>query len=702
MTRIFQSLRKVGVCMLALVCATSVFTVGRTNAGFFDIEESQDNQWIAGSLDGEVTYIERFNVSGMNPEENPDARVVFANVGSLDFRYNITFRQHLGSSDLLCKSLELVAKRNGSIVYIGTWADFNIQGGIFMLASLEDDTWDFSLTLPADAGSSLEKLTCVGSFDFLAWQTNLPSAADGFFDEETAAQFVVTTGEWLTPGDVIINEVMWMGSNGETSDEWIELKNMTARDINLSNWNIKQGGTGTGVGAHIEIPSGYSIKANGYFLITKKKWNETAITLTSDLAKSKGYTHVAGMKLEDEGEELVLENKDALVIDRTPLGGWPAGTDGALKQSMERNDIPGDGSLAANWHACVSGAANGAPYWDVTGPNFGTPLAANLSPIVMNEFVPNPVGDDDASKPDGEWIELYNILDTDIDVANWYFTNSDDEEVFVTSNNTMSGDTVVPGQGTLVVYLEAAFLDNDEDTLSLMAPGAIIEDSTDDVREDVVTYEDITDLPEGKSFARFPDGEGIWLDPEATPGEQNAMTDDERASFRLQAYDTCFNGEELIEDVVEPICSPFFLTFLGMVSDLDDDTLKSSVLFEILEAIQAEETAALSALIQEDGVVTEAEEALIIPFDPLEETAVEEGDEVEGSEEEETTDTGAPEVTPAPPTETTEEPVVPVESETPAEELTDDTGTPEDEVEAPAVDAEITSPEGPTPPVLEA
>ncbi|TXH00555.1 MAG: lamin tail domain-containing protein [Candidatus Moraniibacteriota bacterium] len=574
MTRIFQSLRKVGVCMLALVCATSVFTVGRTNAGFFDIEESQDNQWIAGSLDGEVTYIERFNVSGMNPEENPDARVVFANVGSLDFRYNITFRQHLGSSDVLCQSLALVAKRNGSIVYTGTWADFNIQGGIFMLASLEDDTWDFSLTLPADAGSSLEKLTCVGSFDFLAWQTNSESSNEGFFDEETAAQFVVSTGEWLTPGDVIIKEVMWMGSSVSSADEWIELKNMTGKVVNLSGWKIENaasGGDGT-----LTIPSGKSIPANGYFLIANygKSNSSSALNVDAQLVTT-------ALELNnDNNGNLVLKAPTTLVVD-SALGGltdWPAGSNGALKQSMERNDIPGDGLVATNWHACVSGAANGAPYWDVTGPNFGTPLAANLSPIVMNEFVPNPVGDDDASKPDGEWIELYNILDTDIDVANWYFTNSDDEEVFVTSNNTMSGDTVVPGQGTLVVYLEAAFLDNDEDTLSLMAPGAIIEDSTDDVREDVVTYEDITDLPEGKSFARFPDGEGIWLDPEATPGEQNAMTDDERTSFRLQAYDTCFNGEELREDVAEPICSPFFLTFLGMVSDLDDDTIKSSVL----------------------------------------------------------------------------------------------------------------------------
>jgi len=44
-------------------------------------------------------------------------------------------------------------------------------------------------------------------------------------------------------GDVVINEIMWMGSVGNSNDEWIELRNMTDADINLSGWKIDGAGS---------------------------------------------------------------------------------------------------------------------------------------------------------------------------------------------------------------------------------------------------------------------------------------------------------------------------------------------------------------------------------------------------------------------------------------------------------------------------
>src|SRR4030042_2281280 len=106
---------------------------------------------------------------------------------------------------------------------------------------------------------------------------------------------------------------MWMGNDGNDNDEWIELRNMTGNDIDISNWDVVHGGSG--VGGHIEIPSGYSITANGYFLITAKKWNETAIKLDDDLDKDEGYANVAGMSLLNTGEDLILRDKNKNIID---------------------------------------------------------------------------------------------------------------------------------------------------------------------------------------------------------------------------------------------------------------------------------------------------------------------------------------------------------------------------------------------------
>jgi len=625
-TRIVRSAHRLTVAVLVLAVFSGVISIGGTNAGFSDLEESTGNSFTATSLDGEATYIERFSVTGMKPGQEPDQRIIFSNVGNLDFRYNVKYRKTSGD-DILCDAFLLTAERNGIKVYdklpLKDFAvnQFPSPGTPFQIARSGEDTWDFTVELPADADGTLEHKSCQWDFDFTAWQTNLPDATDGFSDVESVGTHSIATGEWRSAGDVIINEVMWMGSVGDSDDEWIELKNMTASDINLSNWDIENGGSGSG---HIEIPNGYSIKANGYFLITKKKWDETAIKLANDLAHDKGYTHVAGMSLLNGGEQLTLEDKDENVIDLTPIGEWPAGSHGSstpLEQSMERNDIPGDGTLPANWHTCVSGVCNDGTYWDtVDGNNFGTPLASNLSPIVMNEFVPNPLGDDDADRPDGEWIELYNILDTPIDVAGWYFTNSDGDKIVITTANTASGETLVPGNDRLVVYLEQAFLGNDADTLSLYTPLLTPDVTTDDVQEDVFSYQDVADLPEGKSFARFPDGEGIWLDPEATPGEENVMSEEEMKAFRLEAYTVCFEGEKLKEDTTENICSPIFLTYIDMLKEADDTTITDSAILEILEVMRLAEEKKLAEMLAETTVI----DTEIVPAidTPVEESAI--------------------------------------------------------------------------------
>lgn len=178
-------------------------------------------------------------------------------------------------------------------------------------------------------------------------------------------------------GDVVINELMWMGSLEDSDDEWIELRNITNRKIDLSNWNIKYAGSGKN--GHIEIPHGYSIEAKGYFLITAQKWNETEINLKADLDKDEGYTNVSGMSLKDDGEKLVLEDKNKNTIDTAWKDEhWNDGWHGLLlHMSMERDIDPGDGTLASSWHTCINRKCNDKEYWRNQGFNFGTPGKEN-------------------------------------------------------------------------------------------------------------------------------------------------------------------------------------------------------------------------------------------------------------------------------------------------------------------------------------
>ncbi len=240
----------------------------------------------------------------------------------------------------------------------------------------------------------IDEDTCVyppeGESQLSAWAVNEEN--DDWLSDTLSRDFKVEIR--AKEGDVVINELMWMGSAQDEGDEWIELKNMTDRDIDLSNWDIMNAGKGNG--GHIEIPHGYEIKAGGYFLITAKKWKDTEINLSKDLKKDEGYTHVSGMDLKDEGEQLVLRNKNKEVIDTAWQDEqWPDGFQGEyLNMSMERDEEIRDGEIKSSWHTCSDEKCNDEEYWKKEGVNFGTPgkknsTANNSIDIASDEFERN-------------------------------------------------------------------------------------------------------------------------------------------------------------------------------------------------------------------------------------------------------------------------------------------------------------------------
>ena len=215
---------------------------------------------------------------------------------------------------------------------------------------------------------------------------------DNWVSESLTESFVVHT---VSEGDIVINELMWMGAFGDKRDEWIELRNMTDREIDLSGFRIE--GAGQGGGGHIQIPRGYSIEAGGYFLITREKWNKTAIGLDSDLDKDEGYTHVSGMGLQNGGEKLVLQDAEKNAIDVAWKNNkmWPDGFDGLfLHLSMERDLKPGDGTKKSSWHTCIDKKCNDKTYWHKEGLNFGTPGKKNSEKFSFDWHV----GDDGFEK----------------------------------------------------------------------------------------------------------------------------------------------------------------------------------------------------------------------------------------------------------------------------------------------------------------
>ena len=154
---------------------------------------------------------------------------------------------------------------------------------------------------------------------------------------------------------IIINEVAWMGTISGANDEWIELKNISGGEINLSGWQLID------QGEQIKITFGNSdkISAGGFFLLERTDDNSAP-----NIIADKIYTGV----LSNANEGLRLFSNNCGLIDEVLANpDWPAG-DSAQKRSMER-------SLDFSWHNYNGIAQNNI---------LGTPKAENSAPTISN------------------------------------------------------------------------------------------------------------------------------------------------------------------------------------------------------------------------------------------------------------------------------------------------------------------------------
>ncbi|MBL7155058.1 MAG: lamin tail domain-containing protein [Candidatus Portnoybacteria bacterium] len=130
--------------------------------------------------------------------------------------------------------------------------------------------------------------------------------------------------------DVVINEIAWMGTDISTADEWIELKNTTEGEIDLTGWTLKA------VDGTPEITLSGTIAAHGYFLLER-----TDDSSVPDVAADQIYTGPLG----NSGENLELRNAENNLIDSINCSeGWLAG-DNTTKQTMEKTDTGWQTSL---------------------------------------------------------------------------------------------------------------------------------------------------------------------------------------------------------------------------------------------------------------------------------------------------------------------------------------------------------------------
>lgn len=170
----------------------------------------------------------------------------------------------------------------------------------------------------------------------------------------------------VNPGDVVINELMWMGSS-RTTDEWIELKNTTNNSINLTNCYLTRYWNGDVTMIGPSFFNGQTIDSQGYFLISNydKDHSSSKLDIAPNIVDSDVLLSNTSLQV-----KLIC---DSTTIDIAGNASTPlAGDKGTPKRSMQRKSPPGDGTLAENW--CT---ASTQVNWDQGASDFGTPGAPN-------------------------------------------------------------------------------------------------------------------------------------------------------------------------------------------------------------------------------------------------------------------------------------------------------------------------------------
>jgi len=304
-----------------------------------------------------------------------------------------------------------------------------------------------------------------------------------------------------------------MGTEKSANDEWIELYNDTTSPVSLDGWILK-----STIGK-LKIDLAGIIPAKGFYLLERTDDN-TLPNVNADLI----YTGA----LKNTGENLELYNNLASLTDSANFPeGWPTG-DNKTKQTMERVDFsqwqtsqtPGGTPKAKNSTVTQSQIIeqvklDEAPKTEnsTTTQNQTIEQVKKVYPseIVINEVLPSPEGSD----LEGEWIEIFNRNDFEVDLSEWKIF----DVLGTVKIYTFPVNTKVFPKGFLVLSRPTTgiTLNNSGDGLKLSQPDENVIDS--------VNYEN---APKGESYNRT-GSEWFW-NTSLTPGIINQIVSPEKES----------------------------------------------------------------------------------------------------------------------------------------------------------------------------
>lgn len=255
-----------------------------------------------------------------------------------------------------------------------------------------------------------------GAVDFVVFDPPTPGVSNA---SEPAGETCDYPG---MPGDVVINEFLANPEGTDGGQEWIELFNDAADEVDLSGWRIEQAGSPDDWGSRVRFTfeAGTTIAAGAHLLVHEDLFSPPggvdAIVLPEEGRLSLGNSQ-DGVRLTDCAGD---------AMDTVIYGGSnPDGFEGDLPGELDDDEVGPAVAEAASLARRADGLDSDDSGVDFVVAEDPTPGEENedlrckgtAGEVFINEFLANPAGADGDART--EFVELYNAGSTNVDLSTW-------------------------------------------------------------------------------------------------------------------------------------------------------------------------------------------------------------------------------------------------------------------------------------------
>jgi len=350
---------------------------------------------------------------------------------------------------------------------------------------------------------------------------------------------------------LFVNEIMYDPPDG---NEWIELYNDYPFSINLNSWNLTDNlKTDSFTCCFFSPNCSLIIPPQSYVLITDQKTTLYNSTLYNSPLSN--FLNVCvddndiGNGLGNTGDTINLSNKTTQTLVTYSSNQGANGNNKTLERKSDNT-------------------------WDESIVNFGTPgkknsiydLISEYQALEITELLPDPFDSDEAQKPNGEWIEMYNTGKNTLDLKGLFFKDSKNTSKLIiadTSINEASGTLICPSCYK-VIYRngDSDFsLNNDYDEISLWYKSTLL---------DSISFSGST---EGMSWSRVND---LWIQTNPTPNQENELTDSCDWKLSIETPTSIFQDNPSFTLEAKRL-NGFAqnITVKGTITDLDNNLISS-------------------------------------------------------------------------------------------------------------------------------